>query len=794
MSQKDSTYYIMTQLWNALWDTRMFDASKKFDYKYEHSSKPSSSDASVGGASGASGASAPQPSVFRRIFGADIRSIALIRVLLGLIVVGDVLDRGQYIFEHYTDYGVMPRYAVLENYWNDYYVCIHLMTGTVFGQKLLFFINGLFGLSLALGFYSRVCAFVCWIFAYSIQVRNPFLLHGGDQYLRLLLFWSIFMPLGECCSLDYAIWYSQDKANPNRNYISEETAAVLGLNRKNNKPIQNTNNNNNNNNNDSNKGLKDAASNGDSKVVEINIEEAKPKRKPSKFRVVAQNIVLNMNAFAFMSQICIMYIASVYHKSGPQWHEQGTSVFYALQLDYFRMPLGDFFLWLIGDASNNVSLWWMTYIVLQWEFWGNFVFLSPFYTDACRLIGAIGFMIMHLGFGLCLRLGTFFWITFSAPLIFFPSSFWDDCVFAVPTGIADKYNRSFTELKSRVSKLDGGSGSQFSIVAKVKALVNRLFDFFPLFHLATPDRVMTIVYDDSLPKLSILVRSIASLFLVPVYQLVPLSKYYKSGEAYLHKGPPLLVVCGGKDYENVEGLIVMCLKSPIIWPIGWLLQKSKHYCFDLIGKATMTRSDSEPTIPNRWKFKVKRNTNNTLVTIKIISTIVFQVIILLLLTLVVMWNMANFDKASVQGAHWIGWTLGIDQAWGMFSPHPPLADWYHVVEAVLEDNSTVDLIPNEGIFKWEPSPLTWKKPVPTYWTYMKSHRWQKVFENLNEDHPWYRLQVGRYFCREYNRRHRGQEFGAPQLKEFVIWVIFNEQKLDGTRGPMEKVDLWHHVC
>jgi len=79
MSQKDSTYYIMQQLWNALWDTRMFDASKKFDYKYEHSSKPSTSDSSVGSTSSSSASSTPQPSVFRKMFGVDIRSIALIR-------------------------------------------------------------------------------------------------------------------------------------------------------------------------------------------------------------------------------------------------------------------------------------------------------------------------------------------------------------------------------------------------------------------------------------------------------------------------------------------------------------------------------------------------------------------------------------------------------------------------------------------------------------------------------------------------------------------------------------------
>jgi len=88
----------------------------------------------------------------------------------------------------------------------------------------------------------------------------------------------------------------QDKGNPVRNYISDETAAVLGLSKKKKSA----------NNNDSNKSQQQQTDSGDSKVVEINIEEAKPKTKASKIKLVAQNIVLNMNAFAFMCQVSLM--------------------------------------------------------------------------------------------------------------------------------------------------------------------------------------------------------------------------------------------------------------------------------------------------------------------------------------------------------------------------------------------------------------------------------------------------------------------------------------------------------
>jgi hypothetical protein len=42
----------------------------------------------------------------RTVLGLDKRSLALFRFLLGLVVVGDILDRLQFVKAHYSDYGV----------------------------------------------------------------------------------------------------------------------------------------------------------------------------------------------------------------------------------------------------------------------------------------------------------------------------------------------------------------------------------------------------------------------------------------------------------------------------------------------------------------------------------------------------------------------------------------------------------------------------------------------------------------------------------------------------------------
>ncbi len=38
---------------------------------------------------------------------------------------------------------------------------------------------------------------------------------------------------------------------------------------------------------------------------------------------------------------------------------------------------------------------------------GFFFLVSPILTGPCRLIGVLGFMCMHLGFGSCMKLGQF---------------------------------------------------------------------------------------------------------------------------------------------------------------------------------------------------------------------------------------------------------------------------------------------------------------------------------------------------------------------------------------------------
>jgi hypothetical protein len=119
------------------------------------------------------------------------------RIGVGLVLLVDLLIRSLSIKAFFTDDGVLPL-AILKTYnWNPYYFSLHTISGDLWWQVLLFVINAGCILLLIRGYRTRLFTFICWVFLTSLQNRNPFILQGGDDLLRLILLWGIFLPWGE---------------------------------------------------------------------------------------------------------------------------------------------------------------------------------------------------------------------------------------------------------------------------------------------------------------------------------------------------------------------------------------------------------------------------------------------------------------------------------------------------------------------------------------------------------------------------------------------------------------------
>jgi hypothetical protein len=138
----------------------------------------------------------------RKIFTLDLRSLALMRIGLALLVLLDLSIRISDIRVFYSDQGVMPLSTLFSYSWNPFNFSIHTISGLWQVQSLIFLINGIFAFLLLIGYRTRLSTFMCWMLMLSMHNRNPLILQGGDDLFRMMLFWGIFLPWGSLYSVD----------------------------------------------------------------------------------------------------------------------------------------------------------------------------------------------------------------------------------------------------------------------------------------------------------------------------------------------------------------------------------------------------------------------------------------------------------------------------------------------------------------------------------------------------------------------------------------------------------------
>ena len=121
---------------------------------------------------------------------------------MGVMLLWDLLNHARDLKAHFTDLGVLPRFAVMEKYADPHAFSIHFMSGTFFVQALLFLVAAFFATLLLVGYRTRLATAVSWFLFISLKARNPLVVYTADQLFRLLLFWGMFLPLGARFSVD----------------------------------------------------------------------------------------------------------------------------------------------------------------------------------------------------------------------------------------------------------------------------------------------------------------------------------------------------------------------------------------------------------------------------------------------------------------------------------------------------------------------------------------------------------------------------------------------------------------
>lgn len=149
-------------------------------------------------------------------------------MVLALVVLVDLAKRAANLRAHYGEEGVLPPGIALEELSSEWTFSLNLINGHSVFQGLLFVVAAVAALSMLVGYRTRLMTIVVWILLLSIANRNLMVLNSGDTFLRMLVFWSMFLPLGAYWSVDrFLEGASRARSRLSTRFASVATAALL---------------------------------------------------------------------------------------------------------------------------------------------------------------------------------------------------------------------------------------------------------------------------------------------------------------------------------------------------------------------------------------------------------------------------------------------------------------------------------------------------------------------------------------------------------------------------------------
>jgi hypothetical protein len=132
----------------------------------------------------------------------DLRALALMRICLAVVIMLDLAVRVSDLEAFYANSGVAPLPMITLNGWNDYYISVHAISGLWQVQLILFLFAWFFAAMLFIGYRTKLFTALSWFMLLSLHNRNGFILQGGDDLLRMVMFWGMFIPWGARYSCD----------------------------------------------------------------------------------------------------------------------------------------------------------------------------------------------------------------------------------------------------------------------------------------------------------------------------------------------------------------------------------------------------------------------------------------------------------------------------------------------------------------------------------------------------------------------------------------------------------------
>ena len=135
-----------------------------------------------------------------RYFTIDDRTLALVRIAIGLLLLVDLGKRAAGLSVWYTDDGLLPR-DLAETHAPDSWSFFWLL-GSRNEAIVGFMLCALCYTALAIGYLTPLAAALSIVCACSLQHRSTLLTMGADAVIVLTLWWTLLLPTGRRFSLD----------------------------------------------------------------------------------------------------------------------------------------------------------------------------------------------------------------------------------------------------------------------------------------------------------------------------------------------------------------------------------------------------------------------------------------------------------------------------------------------------------------------------------------------------------------------------------------------------------------
>ncbi|MEW9502417.1 DCC1-like thiol-disulfide oxidoreductase family protein [Jeotgalibacillus marinus] len=212
---------------------------------------------------------------------------------------------------------------------------------------LIYHLGMIVALSFLVGYKGKVTSILNFIFVWSIMARNSLILDGGDNISRIILFYLLFAKT--------TAYFSVDSYLKNKRKGSKET-------------------------------------------TEISVNHFS-----------LRNLVHNLAILACLTQVSIMYLSSGFHKASGEMWQNGTAIYYILQVDEFSHP---FFREILHSSDLFLVLATLMTVIIQLAF--------PFllFNRYTRYLAMFGVISMHSGIAVVMGLISFSFLMIANQLLF----------------------------------------------------------------------------------------------------------------------------------------------------------------------------------------------------------------------------------------------------------------------------------------------------------------------------------------------------------------------------------------